>query len=457
VAAMPSVGRIKQLSVVALAGAILGITANSAFAANPVYLWACHDPQGHPLTDLGSQVVSDNGDAVCAGEDPTFSTFADGLRTSLPAGRQSSSWRFDVPPSLSLKEVTVVRKTSELGAGQRYELGTSNGVLESRAPGEAPFDGGKVFRPVAPATDLGDWVRFGVTCDIGGCQQPAAGPAGADLTVVSLGVVDETLPNFAVGGTSSPATGSLPLDIQATDTGSGLRWASAQLGSAFVQDNFAGGDDCRDLSPAADQIDMSINADCAEVSALKLGLDTVNVPDGDYTLTVKVSDWAGNVRESTQPITVLNTRPVNTPTQTLSIGTTGIQTQGTTNPGGSGGVAGASAQQCRSPRLSVFLAQKPLRVSRGTPVLKRGKRYRFSGRLTCVVNNRRRSAPKRTRVDILNTVGKKTMEKAGTTIKSSGGLSVIVAYRTSRLITFRFTNSDGQRSQVRIRVRVARR
>ena len=120
-------------------------------------------------------------------------------------------------------------------------------------------------------------------------------------------------------------------------------------------------------------------------------------------------------------------------------------------------MAGASAQQCRSPRLSVFLAQKPLRVSRGTPVLKRGKRYRFSGRLTCVVNNRRRSAPKRTRIDILNTVGKRTMEKAGTTIRNKGGLTVILAYKSSRLITFRFTNSDGQRSQVRIRVRVARR
>ena len=74
-----------------------------------------------------------------------------------------------------------------------------------------------------------------------------------------------------------------------------------------------------------------------------------------------------------------------------------------------------------------------------------------------MVNNRRRSAPKRTRIDILNTVGKRTMEKAGTTIRNSGNLTVILAYKSSRLITFRFTNSDGQRSQVRIRVRVARR
>ncbi len=456
-AAMPSVGRIKQVSVVALAGAILGITASSASAENPIWLWACHDSQGQALTELGSQAVPDNADKVCTQQDPTLDTFADGLRVSLPAGRQSSSWRFDVPPSLALQQVRVFRQTSELGTGQRYELGTSTGVLESRDAGQAPFNGATTFRPQAPAADLGDWVRFGVTCAVG-CQQPAAGTAGADLAAIGMAVADDTTPSFAVGGTSSPATGVLPLDIQATDTGSGLRFASATLGSAVVSDNFEAGEGCSDLTPGTSTIDMSLNADCTEVGSLKLGLDTTNVPDGDYTLTVRVTDWSGNARENTQSITVLNTRPVNTPTQTLSIGTSGIATQGgANNSGGSGGVAGATAQQCRTPRLSVFLAQKPLRVSGGQPVLKAGKRYRFSGRLTCVVNNRRISAPKRTRVDILNTVGRRTMEKAGTTIKTQGGLSVILAYKSSRLITFRFTNSDGQRSQVRIRVRVARR
>ena len=155
---------------------------------------------------------------------------------------------------------------------------------------------------------------------------------------------------------------------------------------------------------------------------------------------------------------MLNTLPINTPTQTLSIGTSGITTQGGQNGSGdSGGVGGASAQQCRSPRLSVFLDQKPLRVSRGVPVLRANKRYRFTGRLTCVINGRRRSAPKRTRIDVFNTVGKRTIEKPGVTIGSKGRLRLIVAYRSSRLITFRFINSDGQRAQVRIRVRVAKR
>jgi hypothetical protein len=165
------------------------------------------------------------------------------------------------------------------------------------------------------------------------------------------------------------------------------------------------------------------------------------------------------VTTTTQPINVLNTLPVNTPTQQLSIGTSGIviPQENQPSPGPSGGVAGSLSSQCRSPRLSVFLDQKPLRVRRGVPVLKAGKRYRFSGRLTCVINGRRRSAPKRTRIDILNTVGKKTVRKPGTRIRDKGRLSVVLSYRSSRVIIFRFTNSNGQRSQVRIRIRVAKR
>jgi hypothetical protein len=458
VAAMPSVGRIKQLSVVALAAAFLGVAASSASAATPIWLWACHDPNGQALTELGSQAVPHNADKTCVQQDQTLDTYADGLRTSLPAGRSASSWRFDVPPNVSLQQVKINRRTSELGNGQSYELATSTVTLESRATGQAPFDGAATFSPVAPATDLGDWVRFGVTCATG-CSGPAAGDAGADATSVGLQVLDESDPNFAVGGTRSPLTDDMNVDVQATDTGSGLRYATAKLGTLEVTRNFDGNDACTDLTPGEGSIDMSINADCAEVGGVTLPLQTRGaLADGDHTLTVTVYDWAGNFLQTTQTITVLNTLPANTPTQTLSIGTSGITQQGgQNNTGGSGGVAGASSQQCRSPRLSVFLAQKPLRVQRSVPVLRSGKRYRFSGRLTCVIDGRRRSAPKRTRIDILNTVGRRTLEKAGTTIRNKGALTVILAYRSSRVITFRFTNSDGQRSQVRIRVRVAKR
>jgi hypothetical protein len=458
---MPSVGRIQQLSVAALAAAFLGVAASSASAANPIWLWACHDPNGGALTKLGAYAGPTNASKSCTQNDPSFGAYDDGLRTSLATGSESS-WRFSVPPSVSLQELAVYRKTTELGAGQRYELKADSVVLETRSAGQAPLSGGASFTPKAPSTELGRSVSFGLSCTAP-CSQPAGTTAGADAFAIGMKVVDRTKPNFAVGGTRSPLTGTMDIDVQATDTGSGLRSATATLGSVTDSAPFAGNDDCRDLTPATQSVDMSINADCAEVGSVDLSLATRNViPDDDYTLTVTVTDWAGNVRSSSQPIKVLNTLPVNTPTQTLSIGTSGIvQQEAPNNPGAGSDVRGASSRQCRSPRLSVYLAQKPLRVRRGQPVLKVGKRYRFRGRLTCVINNRRRSAPKRTRIDILNTVRRnkrnRTVKKAGTRIRDKGRLSVILSYRSSRLITFRFTNSDGQRSQVRIRIRVAKR
>ena len=41
-----------------------------------------------------------------------------------------------------------------------------------------------------------------------------------------------------------------------------------------------------------------------------------------------------------------------------------------------------------------------------------------------------------------------------TTVGSKGRLSIILSYPSSRTIIFRFTNSDGKRSQVSIRVKV---
>ena len=175
-----------------------------------------------------------------------------------------------------------------------------------------------------------------------------------------------------------------------------------------------------------------------------------------YELAVRVYDWAGNSATHTTAMEILNTINLGTNVQTLNIGTSGVQTPATTNPttGGTGGVAGASSQSCSSPRLSFSLAQKPLRISGSTLVLQKMKRYRFSGRLSCVINKKRVSAPKRTRIDIFNKIGKKTLEKRGTTVSGKGRLRIILAYGTSRTITFRFTNSDGKRAQVSIKVKV---
>jgi hypothetical protein len=51
-------------------------------------------------------------------------------------------------------------------------------------------------------------------------------------------------------------------------------------------------------------------------------------------------------------------------------------------------------------------------------------------------------------------VGKKTTEKSGTTVASKGAFQIILAYPSARTLTFRFTNSEGTRSQVKIKVKV---
>ncbi|MGG7380136.1 hypothetical protein ACQ7B2_15700, partial [Escherichia coli] len=68
------------------------------------------------------------------------------------------------------------------------------------------------------------------------------------------------------------------------------------------------------------------------------------------------------------------------------------------NPGGA--VLGASAGGCVKPKLSMRLRQKPLRIKHGVPVLVKGKRYRFTGRLTCLVNGKQHSAPKHTHIQL---------------------------------------------------------
>jgi hypothetical protein len=190
-----------------------------------------------------------------------------------------------------------------------------------------------------------------------------------------------------------------------------------------------------------------------------LDLDTAGLAEGTYYRRVVVYDAVGNgqdlISSVWEPFEVWH--PVlGSPSQTLSIGSSSIVTENPQqNPGqNNNGVQGNQSSSCRSPRLSVSLGQKPLRVSKSVAVLKYGKRYRFEGRLTCVVNGRRISAPKRTKVELLNKIGKKTYTKTGPKIASKGRFKLSLKYPAgTRTLIFRFRNADGQRSQVSIKIK----
>ena len=73
-----------------------------------------------------------------------------------------------------------------------------------------------------------------------------------------------------------------------------------------------------------------------------------------------------------------------------------------------------------------------------------------------MIDGKRRSAPKRTKVSILNKVGKKTVRKPNTAIRDKGAINLKLAFVSDRTVIFRYTNADGQKSEVKIKVRVTK-
>jgi hypothetical protein len=220
-----------------------------------------------------------------------------------------------------------------------------------------------------------------------------------------------------------------------------------------VATNALGGASCTDLSPGDPAIDLRVDESCPQVvSGAPLSVDTTGVTDGAHRLVVRATDAGGNSTTiSDQAVEVINTAPQPSATATLGVGTGAISGAG----GASGG--GASAlEPCPSPRLSMRLSQRPLRRSRGVAVLRARRRYRFAGRLTCLVAGRRVSAPQGLGVELLNVVRGRTLRKTGMTVRRRGRLTIILAYRSSRAIIFRYRATDGRTARVRIRIRVSR-
>ena len=490
-AAMPSVSLIRKLTVLGVAIASFGVSASSA-SASDVWLWACHSPSGEAL-DVGAhtQFSSQFGGTTARYGDGCANGAADGyggggigssLSTAAPtvSGQSKAFSAFAVPPGLQLAGVKLTRQTTGFnGATQpnnpiTYSAKTSNSVLESTAlTAAAPADvTGEATFSTPTAASSGESVNVGVECATGNPNTTCtSAPASVSVYRVGMRVVetgandDANRPTFALGGTRSPAGGARPedkimnLDVRANDGGIGLKSATAffEGGSAPVSASF-GGTNCRELTPDDATVDLPLDADCPHVSNVNLPIDTRQLPDGPgYKLHVVVTDWSGLTSEKIIDTEIANNVNLGQSSQTLSIGTSGNSTPNVvanTNNGGKSGVAGSSSQNCTTPRLSFSLSQKPMRISKGVPVLQSAKRYRFNGRLTCVINKKRRSAPKGARVEITNKIGKKTYTKTGTTVRSDGKLTIILSYKTSRTVTFRFTNSDGKRSTVSIKIKV---
>jgi hypothetical protein len=427
------------LTVLAVAAA-----APSARAFDDAWLWACRGPDGQPLGTLGDRaapsVTCDGGAALVA--------------------RSGETWQFDMPANTTLDAVRI-RRGGDLGSGGTYRLDAAQ-PLEI-VTGETVPAGDNTF----PAG--GSRVSFGVTC-VGEC-------AGVEATALAFRVRDREAPTGGVGGWHSPASGTLALEVLARDRGLGLKRATAYLDGMAVDSAEFGDGTCADLSPGSSAIDLPFGrvdqndvrdpsgdfrpVGCVGIGTATLHVDTNLVADGtSHGVSVTVTDFANNRTTVMANATEVINHPARTSnTATLDIGTGGPVTL--PSPGGgvgpSGGVAGASASSCVSPRLSMRLAEKPLRIRKGVPVLRARTAYRFKGRVTCVIGGRRRAAPKHVIVDIYTESRREKHDRSGTTTDPRGRLDVLLAFERSRTLVFRVVGPNGRSDRVRIKLRVRKR
>ena len=191
------------------------------------------------------------------------------------------------------------------------------------------------------------------------------------LAVVAPSVASAA-PNGSVAGWRSPAAGTMDLFVQATPdpvTGAALRSARATLGGfEYPTESFADGT-CSLTCPAIVVLAVDTTVETSEGAR--------KVPDGERELVVTIEDVNGEEKVIRQTITVDNRPIVDNRSVTVRIGS-GTVTAPSSPPGG--GVGGEQGPSCRSPQLSMRLAQRPLRFRRGVPVLARGRAYRYAGR-----------------------------------------------------------------------------
>ncbi|MDA0170573.1 hypothetical protein OJ998_15845 [Solirubrobacter taibaiensis] len=442
-----------------------------------MWLWACHGPNGQALT--AAQITKEtNADKLGEGCTAPDAPGARAGYTLKPAAGTTSSLVLTVPSGMSAKAVQVNRTLRGFAGstGASYRVAADNQTLETDA---APGTG--VLPVTTPASS--------VTLDVS-CSSTCASNPEVDVVSVAVLVSDTTAPSGGVSW-NTPVDRTMVVTPTFTDSGAGLDRAELNYGGRVSPPvYFNNTDNCRELSPADGTNDRPIDVTACrngEVTGQNLPLkaltapivawedkeeldelgrktgrwieDTLRrLPEGLFPWTVTVYDVAGNSAQLSNTVEVWHP-PAPVATRTLNISTASVTEQpgsNNNNPPAGGGVQGSQASQCRSPRLSVVLNSKPVRVSKNVPVLKYKKAYKFTGRLTCVINGKRQSAPKRTKVSILNKVGKKTVRKPNTAIRAKGAVNLKLAFVSDRTVIFRYTNAAGQKSEVKIKVRVTK-
>lgn len=473
-----------------ITAAAIALVAAAAFDvatahAGSVTLWACHGPGGEGLgaAPFVSATEGDGGaEAIglgCGGPSGTGGLSAT-LSESGSASGSSASWRLPVPAGATLESVRVARTTSGFGAPpiagdpQWYRAWTSSATLEfaSLESGSASLSGERSFDPAS-----GEYVSLGVGCGpVGDCAGP---PVGVEISSIALGVEDDSPPTGEVTGVESPVAGgtTLHLLLKASDPGLGLASAQASLDGQTQTVVPLGGPSC----PEHPSANLTYGADCPHsVAGVPLSID-VGQP-GAHELRVSVTDAAGNTATVLDRTITVESQQPSPGSNTITLGVGGEPPHTGSGEGegnekgkekgkgkGKGGVLGSAssgAGVCRSPLLSMRLASKPLRwvkrQRRRIPLLRARHDYVFRGRLTCLSNGRRISAPTGTVLHVYYKIGRQRAKLSGRgtmTVHNGtleGNLRAILgySYTSSRTLVFRYHPGAGVLVQVTIPVKV---
>ncbi len=281
------------------------------------------------------------------------------------------------------------------------------------------------------------------------------------LASATLGVSDRGPATGAVGGVRNPVEvgSTLDLTIDASDPSSGLARAEAAIGG-----NNATVSLCPPPASGSGAVKASLGGDCPEsVSNVPLSIGVGG--EGSHELRVSVTDAAGNTTTLVDQTIEVQSPPQSGPnTVTIGIGSQGPPSEPAGGVLGSSSTgASTSASACLSPKLSMKLTSKPLRYAkvnkRRVPVLLARRFYVYRGRLTCLLNGRRVSAPTGTVVHVLYKIGRRTFKSGrGTMTVHRGNLRAILGYgyTSSRTIVFRYGPINGELVQVKIPIEIAR-
>ena len=240
------------------------------------------------------------------------------------------------------------------------------------------------------------------------------------------------------------AGSTLSLTIDASDTGSGLTSAQASIDGNTASVSLCSTPPC---PQAVSNIPLSIDVGTA----------------GSHMLLVTVTDAVGNTGTLLEaPIEVLDRVPLGSNTVTVGITATheGPPVEPPEEPAHKHPRKEPPPRVppiCPSPMLEMHLAYKPLGYTRrGVPVLRRDRRYRFTGRLTCLHGRHRVSAPEGTPVRVLYKVGRRiSMAGHDTMLVRKGRLSTMLELKSARTIIFRYSQAGGEDVEVRISAAIA--